>query len=481
MYKDGSIVDLEYIQMLYANERYDDLFETMDRLINLEAREEYKNYDYMHYVIAALVKTCNYRNALKHSRRFIKKYPEDYRTYMDSASVCIQFIREERTENSKSYKAWCSRALEKSLKAYSLNQNDVKLYNTIAEIYQMLANPEIALEWLDKAIQKDSTYSYAYFHKTTILREMHRWDDAIQVYEALLKRMPWESDVCYFQMGDTMFDAGNIDAALGFYQKSLEIDSNDCYCVDKIADCYELLGDSEKVIETYQNALNYDVSKGYIKWRLAEYLYYKKRIEEALSIYTEITNSNKYDIWNAILSCKSAALIYLNKKDFKNALHYSEKGLKYLTQALQEYPDYIKDNSDTAINLNMVFADCKFFQENFTESIAAYNKALEYFEFYKLAANQELAENALKTSISPVYTRLAVIYLCLNDLEKVAEYLNRNPEYQSSEGCYFLVKAELAYRLGNLDEAKILYKKSVEMNDNVFDEQDKKILTILNM
>ncbi|MEM1108282.1 MAG: tetratricopeptide repeat protein [Planctomycetota bacterium] len=74
--------------------------------------------------------------------------------------------------------------LEQLTKLLAADPEDADVPYMIALEHAKADDPEAAVEWLDKALNLDPSYHYAYFQKAKMLSELGEDDDALAAVDA---------------------------------------------------------------------------------------------------------------------------------------------------------------------------------------------------------------------------------------------------------------------------------------------------------
>ena len=485
MYKDGKEIDLEYIQMLYHSGKYNKLFKAIKRFAKVKGRENSEDYDYIHYFILALIKTKNYKKALEYSVYYTKKYPEDYRCYMDRAEVCTE-IAGYKEEDWPKCKLWLERSLKNLKKAFDLNSNDVRVSKETARIYGVLKIYDKAIEWCDRTIQQDSSVYLAYEMKADILEKLNDFEGANEVYKKYIERFPASAAYGYRKIGENYQDKGDYKTAAQMFEKALNTGDDFYYSslLYNLIDCYRELGMEDKILETYEKVLkNCDKDyKAEIFNRAGIYLYEKGRYDEALRYFDMAINEPGELIPVAIEACNSAAGIMEYKKDYKKSLEYILKGEKFIKFMAKKYSDFKTDNPSLVGNIKIRRGSVEIQLEKFQEAINSLKEALVYLEFCRQTVSSDKEDldrvNECETWIN---SNTVFCYLCLRDNNNAGNYLEKI-KVDKADPWYYFSLAELSYRRGDKKSAKEYLKKYAAVNgSDKFepDEQDYKYFDLV--
>ena len=118
------------------------------------------------------------------------------------------------------------REFEKALKSFhhaeKKKPEDPNIKNYISQAYAGLEDMDKANEYIQKAIElepESPTHKQLY---ATYLMKQGRNDEAIPIIDEALKIQP--ADIIYILRGQAAYNIGNMESALGFFDKALELD-----------------------------------------------------------------------------------------------------------------------------------------------------------------------------------------------------------------------------------------------------------------
>jgi tetratricopeptide (TPR) repeat protein len=150
-------------------------------------------------------------------------------------------------------------ALKDFLKASEKEPTNSKSWNLIAQTYLKLKEFENAIDAIDKAIALDQSNSLYWQIRGTILMQNGRHKVAITSIENAIKLKP--SDVSYMLRGQCSYQLNELEEALFFFKKVLEIDPEHPLGNQMIGLTYFKMSEFEKAISPLEKALSYGESE----------------------------------------------------------------------------------------------------------------------------------------------------------------------------------------------------------------------------
>ena len=97
------------------------------------------------------------------------------------------------------------------------------------------SQPLEALQFFEKSEQVDPNNSLNKFQKANVLIALDRQDEALQVLLDLLKQVPKEAPI-HIVIGKIYKRMGNVDEALKYFTKALDLDPKDTNMVKSLID-----------------------------------------------------------------------------------------------------------------------------------------------------------------------------------------------------------------------------------------------------
>ena len=146
-----------------------------------------------------------------------------------------------------------------------------------------------ALQWLEKAIEADQANVSAQHQRAKILSKVGRSDEAI---EQLLVTLATEPDhiELMLKMGYCLQQVNQLDSAMYFYQRILQIEKIHAQASNLLGCCYRAAGREEESIPIFSEALEHTPNNTKLLGNLTSALRNVSRIEESMAISRDIMN-----------------------------------------------------------------------------------------------------------------------------------------------------------------------------------------------
>ncbi|MEW5764509.1 MAG: tetratricopeptide repeat protein [Acidobacteriota bacterium] len=96
----------------------------------------------------------------------------------------------------------------------------------------------------------------------------------------------------YLNLGAAYFNLKNFEAAIGAFEKAVELNPFGTKALLYEATCYHELGQDEKVMEAYQRAIDIDPADNELRYNIAQIHEKNGKLEEALTQYRAIFQAN---------------------------------------------------------------------------------------------------------------------------------------------------------------------------------------------
>jgi anaphase-promoting complex subunit 3 len=92
-----------------------------------------------------------------------------------------------------------------------------------------------ALDYFEKSEKVEPSNSLNKFQKGNVLVQLERYEEALEVYLSLLQQVPKEAPI-HIQIGKIYKRLGNVDLALKYFNKALDLDPKDTNMVKGLID-----------------------------------------------------------------------------------------------------------------------------------------------------------------------------------------------------------------------------------------------------
>jgi tetratricopeptide (TPR) repeat protein len=111
-------------------------------------------------------------------------------------------------------------------KAIAADPGDAVAYNALGVIYSQQGDYEKAMEQFDQAISLKQPYYKAIYNKFNLLLGGGKMDEAIKLLEGVVEKYPDHADG-FINLGVLAGRRGEIDKAIGYFDKAIALDSRD--------------------------------------------------------------------------------------------------------------------------------------------------------------------------------------------------------------------------------------------------------------
>ena len=255
------------------------------------------------------------------------------------------------------------------LKTYE-KDNRAFLAAMIASCYDELGDGNKALQYIDTAIENDSTTNKYILYKADYLDHMGRSKEAIAVTDEYLRKEP-RDHWGYKQRGWIKDHTGDLDAAIEDYTIAITLEPNYAYTIMNRGRAYYLKGEKDMAKSDFEEAIAKDTIEGGGMAAMYSYVYLGK-YDEAIAILNRYFGK-KYNGYNY-----EAACVY-------SLMNNKEKALEYLRKSLEG--GYYKFNHmrrdkdlDNIRNMPEFEALLKEFEEKVEKEISNDETAQEMYE-----------------------------------------------------------------------------------------------------
>ncbi|MBT8351462.1 MAG: glycosyltransferase, partial [Deltaproteobacteria bacterium] len=145
------------------------------------------------------------------------------------------------------------------------------------------------------------------------------------------------------QQGENLFSKGDLEGALDFFIKTLDIDPNSAIAHNNLGVLYYQQGSKEKAIEHYRKAAEFQPENITFQKNLADFYYVELgRVEEAMQIYIKVLNANPEDIESLLILGHICVALkkFDDAKDFYSRILIIEPWNKDAMQFFQKLEEY---------------------------------------------------------------------------------------------------------------------------------------------
>lgn len=296
-----------------------------------------------------------------------------------------------------------------------------RIYYEIAMFYLNTESIENALLYIDKSIKANIKDMRSLGLKGYLLKENSQFDEAILVFESLIKEEP-ENTYAYNQIAHIYKSIEKYDLALSWFKEILTIDNSMPGINLNISEIYEIYGEKEEAIKYLSNELEIEES---------EYCYIHRgimhaedgRFDEALEDYNNalrIEPKSKYAINN--IGC-----LYKDREDYFKAIEYFEKAIE-----LDEDGDFI--------NCYNNIYKCYYKLKDYEKSIYYCDLGIKVLpneeSLYKNKGNALIKINKLNEAEEAFLKVLEIDEKEISSLVRLGEIYILNKQYDKALGIY---------------------------------------------
>ena len=291
--------------------------------------------------------------------------------------------------------------------------------------------------------------------------------EVLDIYRETIDKAPGYVEL-YINLGRVYYELKRYDDAICEYKMAIWLDSLNSKAYYYLCQLYEEQKDYDNAIEVCTKLIELQPHVADFHCKLAQYLYLKGDVEEAVNHYQTAVTLNPNPQWTSVVA---QTLGFIFQENIKNL----DAAISSYQSAYQLNPDDI----DIYLNLGNVF----FEKESYDNALTVYKKALEFsphnarlhcnlgYLYWGKGETEEAIkeyENAIKydNTYDIAYNNLGVIYLDdLGMVKKAIELFEAARRYNPN---YALAHYNLARSIaitGDKIEAAKLYQIALDINN----------------
>ena len=215
-------------------------------------------------------------------------------------------------------------ALKKFLYVLEYNKNEPKILSLISICYHNLSNFNLAEEFINKAIEKDSNEVGYTLNKTNILIDQKKYLEAEKLLQDSLIKFSKSSKINY-NIGLIKTKQNKFNQAIDYYNKSLIIDNSNKHTLNNLATALKETGDYKKALIFYKEAIKIDPFFSDAQFNIGILYLLSDKYKEGLIKY-EYRKSQKNE---KMINLLSLGVKKWEGEDLqnKNLIIYSEQGI----------------------------------------------------------------------------------------------------------------------------------------------------------
>lgn len=354
----------------------------------------------------------------------------------------------------------------------------VLYYKSAGEFCEKFNNYDAALKVYDQAIRRTQRDELFYHKIADICIRSNKMDTAVECYKRALEASPYNRELLIKLATVTQtFFPENIDDAIDYYNKLLEIETDNSQIYYELGHLYLKKEDKIHAVVAFKLALDKDCDNAFYNNSLA-YAYVQAELyDEAIEYYQNAIKLNPDKEWTSIV-CQALGSIYHQIKgnseaaiasfqagmilDPENSEICLSLGDVYmadgdLDNAIRSYCDSIAVNSEDYRAYSK--AGIALWEKDYMEeAIVAYHRAIDLNPEYDIAHNN-----------------LGVIYLDgIGVPEEALTYFERAIEINPNYTLAYFNAGRAAQSMGDQNDAAAHYQMALDLNrlTNELEEDD---------
>ena len=341
--------------------------------------------------------------------------------------------------------------------------NSDVLYNILGATNVALQQFQIGIENYKKAISINPSNSEAYNNLGNALWNQGNLGKALNNYQQALKIRPNYAEA-YYNMGNTLRDQGDLNSAIKSYKEAVRLSPDYAKAYNNLGNALQDQGNLEKAMVNYEQALKFRPNYAEVYNNMGNVLQAQGRFKAAIKKYETAINLSPGDaeaynnlgnalqdqgnLQDAITSYQQALKIKPNYAEAYNNIGNAKQKKGQLKEAIASYKQAIKIKPDYAESYNNM-GNAQKKCGDLKEAIASYKQALKI--------NPDYAE--VYTNIGAVFKETGNVNAAIDSYQQA---LKINPNF-----------VEVHYDLGNTYQAKgeikiaiNHYKRALKINPN---------------
>lgn len=390
----------------------------------------------------------------------------------------------------------CRKAISYATRYIEVNKTAegyVERGNLYIDLYEL----QKAVSDCKKAIELDSEAYYAYNNLGCALLKLRRVEEAIVPLKQAISLDPDKDHLPYLNLAECYILKKEYDEAIRAYEEVIRIRPDAVRWRDEIAKIYAMKGEYKQAIRIYQemiDRLKADVKQRKLSDRIKFYMGSgltpeNERLYELYGNIAEIYQQagqmeQAADYYQMSIGVKKSYFMKNSplEASIKAAEFYRDIGnysyaITILNRAVQFYEHTemnIKKWKQIYFTYTTIYFDSSVYFESGKKEIETIEKYAKLYmeELRKEHDNEEEWLSDLRYRPARLYD-LAIISICIRDLEKAHRYLEQIQDCRlcvmcETCGCfeYYFGMGLIAELEGKKEEAKMLYEKAIQIRGN---------------
>lgn len=223
--------------------------------------------------------------AIENYKIYIKNFPQDARGYQNIGIVYKRLNKINETIVN----------FEKALELQK-DKRDITLVADLAECYHLKNDYPNALKYYDEVLASDKNNYDVKLNKALVLHSMSNYNDAVSLYEELLKQKNDDSvkanlTSALVSLGDEYLQGKNYSLATQAFEKAINYGTNESEAYFGLAKAYRACGIDDKATENYEKAISMAPDKIEYSNEFADFV-----SQTSVQPEVEISSKNNFEI-----------------------------------------------------------------------------------------------------------------------------------------------------------------------------------------
>ena len=174
---------------------------------------------------------------------------------------------------------------------------------------------EEALKYFNKAIEEDGNYIEPYYNKAKVYTVSEKFDEAIECYDAILKKDSKQGKACFEKANVLFFNKNDIKSAFELYNKAIFLGIRNETIYYYLGLCSEASGDMEEGLKWVERAIgindtriDFSLKKAGILTSLGRYNEAEKAYDKVLMLDADNDEGTQY--WRTAVLGELMIVVY---------------------------------------------------------------------------------------------------------------------------------------------------------------------------
>lgn len=172
-----------------------------------------------------------------------------------------------------------------------IQPDNVYILHSLGIIYSQLGKHDLAIQYIEQALQLDSNIPDAYNNLGNIYLAKGQLDEAISHYRKALQLNP-DLAISLYNLGIIFQEKGQLDEAINYYQKTLQLDPNYIKAHNNLGSALQEKGLLDEAISCFHKVLQLNPDSAETYNNLGNALQEKGLLDEAICCYHKVLELN---------------------------------------------------------------------------------------------------------------------------------------------------------------------------------------------